>query len=470
MPLKKIVILTFFVISQLSAASQYRINVKIAGGADSIAALYRYTAHGSEMFQSKRLGAVGIAIFEDHHQKLSHGMYVLKACGREFPFLVSHDKNFLLNIEYDLKNANSMRYSESKENQDYLKYLNYQEKFNTILQKCKQNYNYNGSELRSEIANLLDTLKLEQEQFVALMMSNNPNTLLSSVIEASQAIWLLSNQLLDDDSAQWQQDIDEIRTIVLNNVNLDDNRLINSPILPSMLTFFFRQILAYMPIPEIIASANALLAKVSDNREMYRYILTWLYKNYTESHLDGDYLIGKAMSDIMLDTSKVDWLTEEERKIVLNNVKSYGLNPVGSIATDLVLQTIGGASQSLHMVRAPYTILYFFNPQCQSCRVVTPLVYAQYLRYKSKGLQVYAVYTDRSKDLWEQYLSDNKFNGFINVWDANADAGIDEKYSLHSIPHIYVLDADKKILHKDVSVDELQNILFIAFLNKELAE
>jgi hypothetical protein len=477
MSYRKILPSILLLVCGYAAVAQYRIDIKVQDAADSLVSLLRYATHERKMLESKRLNSNGSATFEDAAHSLPTGMYVVNTCGKDMPFLVSRDGNFTLSIEYNPHSQNvqdkqdvqdAPLYSKSKENEDFLKYMAYQEKINSIIQKALQNYQRTtSSDLRLEIKTLLDTLQAEQEEFSAIVAGNHPNTLLASIIKASQTPLMPTSQMSDDDSLQWQHEIEYARRNFFRNIDFNDNRLINTPVLRAQLSTFFEQIFAYEPIPDIVDAAQALLTRVAANHEMYRYILTWLYQAYTNSAIEGHSAVGKAMTDIMADSTKADWLTAEQRTEVLANAKRYALNPVGSIAVDLALQTINGTSQSLYMVEAPRTLLYFFNPECNACRVVTPLVYAQYLRYKDKGLQVFAVYTERNSALWERYLRENNFSGFINVWDGNGQANIHDKYGLHNVPQIYVLDENKKILHKGVPIDELQNILFIALLNVE---
>jgi hypothetical protein len=465
----KKILLLLITLAGYSVAVQARCNVvlKMAGASDSLVSLIRYTAGGRTIFQSKRADNKGMVVFEDQHQNLAVGMYVVAACGEEFPFLVSNNENFELTIEADSDNAENTKYGISKENEFFLKYLGYQKKYNAILQNVQSNYGRSSDNVRTEIDGLLDTLRAEQRHFVEIITGSHPKSLLASVIMASQVPELSKADGTANDSLQWHRWIEFIKVHFFDNVDFNDNRLINTPVLSARLTTFFKEIMARAPIPDIIETANALLVQVDGNREMYQYILTWLYQTYNRSPIEGHSAVGKVMTNLMADSTKVDWLSAADKAELQKNVKRYALNPEGCIAADLVLQTPNGTSKQLHIVEAPCTLLYFFDPECQACRVITPLLYSLFLHYKEKGLQIFAVYPERNREAWVQYISDNGFGDFINVWDADGTANIHDKYSLYAIPQIYVLDESKKILHKDVSIDDLQHILFITFLEKD---
>jgi thiol-disulfide isomerase/thioredoxin len=107
-------------------------------------------------------------------------------------------------------------------------------------------------------------------------------------------------------------------------------------------------------------------------------------------------------------------------------------------------------------VQAAYTVLYFYNPECGACAEITPQVHKVYQEYKNKGVQVFAVYVDRAKKVWMEYVMENKYFDWINVWDADETADIYGKYDLHAIPMIYLLDKDKVIVERDLLPSKLE--------------
>ncbi|GHT68010.1 hypothetical protein FACS189452_06840 [Bacteroidia bacterium] len=451
--------------------AQYRINLKIDGAGDSTVYLMRYVERGIEVSDSVRANSKGVAVFTNKTQLLTSGMYIVKAGKLEFPFLVSDPTKFELSVNGNMVDPATLRYSKSKENETFLNYLNLQITYDRKLQEIQQRGQEDEENEAIEVQKNkdIDSLLNEQERFVKTTVANNAGTLLASLITASQEPELPEFDAPDSpnpDSARWRNIVNFAKKHFFDNINFNDNRLINTPVLTTRLAIFFQQILLRESASDIVKSADELLERVKNNKTMYRYVLTWLYTRYNSSPIEGHFAVGKAMTAYMADTTKADWLTPKDKQELEKNIKRYSLNPVGYIASDLLLQTPVGAHKSLHTIEAPYTLLYFFNPGCHSCQETTPQLYSLFQRYKDKGLQVFAVYPDREKEEWVKYINENKYYDFINVWDADETAKIYDKYSLHVIPQIYVLDADKKILYKDVSIEDLQNILFVAFLNK----
>ncbi len=134
------------------------------------------------------------------------------------------------------------------------------------------------------------------------------------------------------------------------------------------------------------------------------------------------------------------------------------LNPVGGTATDLKLQTPEGSQKALSGVEAPYTILYFFNPGCEACQPVTERLVRIYNIFKTRGVEVYAVYLDRDRKVWTDYIA-TKGLAWINVFDPSGTEKVEEKYDIYAMPMIYLLDKDKKVIARDVSVERLPSLI-----------
>ncbi|GHU94842.1 hypothetical protein FACS1894156_3590 [Bacteroidia bacterium] len=447
--------------------AQYHVELKRTGAGAGTVFLLRYTHNGAAvLLDSVRANSKGAATFASKQNVLASGMYVVAAGEQEIYFLASGKPNFKLTIEADINNRQTPVYKNSKENEDFGRFFRLQNETAAQLQALQQHYaayNKNQDSLWV-MEQKINALRTQQTQQNSQIAAQNEGTLLYSMIRALQDPEVPSveipNNAANPDSVRWEGIVKYAKNHFFDLVDFNDNRLIYTPVLGMRLSLFFQQILRFEPAGAIIDAVNKLLAKVKNNPEMYRYVLTWLYQRYNSSPIEGHYAVGKVLTDYMADSTVVNWLTAGEEQELQKNLKRYALNPVGSIAADLVLRTPSGELKSLHCVEAPYTVLYFYNPGCHTCKETTPLVHNILQYYKDKGLKVFAVYPDREKAEWETYISENHYGDFINVWDADELAGIYEKYSLYAIPQIYVLDEHKKILHKDVSVEDLQSILF----------
>jgi thiol-disulfide isomerase/thioredoxin len=114
--------------------------------------------------------------------------------------------------------------------------------------------------------------------------------------------------------------------------------------------------------------------------------------------------------------------------------------------------------QSLYAVNSPYTILYFWDPDCGHCKKATPKVKAFYDKVKTKGVQVYAACTEVEMDKWRKYIRENNLD-WINVADPKLQNNFRHEFDVTTTPQIFILDKDKKIMAKKIDEDTMEKIL-----------
>jgi peroxiredoxin len=160
------------------------------------------------------------------------------------------------------------------------------------------------------------------------------------------------------------------------------------------------------------------------------------------------YLLGSTWSRI--DSNEV--LT------VKANVKRMDALLTGKIAPAIDFMDSSGNVVPLYSVKANYTILYFWDADCSHCQEITPKMWELYSRMHSKGVEVYAVTVQQIWYSWLDYVRKHKLT-WINVWEPEKIQEIYKTYQIGSTPSIYLLDEEKRILYKKISVEELDRYL-----------
>ncbi|MDP3434728.1 MAG: thioredoxin-like domain-containing protein [Bacteroidota bacterium] len=242
-----------------------------------------------------------------------------------------------------------------------------------------------------------------------------------------------------------------------DNIDFTDRQLLNTPILEQKMGFYFRQMVPPL-VDSIKARVNQVLEKSRANEEMYQWVIRYLYQFYRESPVPGNTEVYNFIGEQFIINEPNRWNDGAFVEKVRDRVAKAKLNPVGTPATNLKLQTLEGKTVDLYSIEAPKTILYFFNPGCEACHAVTEKLFKIYQQYKPKGIQVFAVYVDRKKDEWVNYTSAKGLD-WVNVYDPTGTKGIEQKYDIYAIPMIYVLDQDKKVIAKDLPVEKLEECL-----------
>lgn len=137
------------------------------------------------------------------------------------------------------------------------------------------------------------------------------------------------------------------------------------------------------------------------------------------------------------------------------------LNRIGQNAADFDFEESDGTLRHLYGIKAEVTLLMFSNPGCEDCERVTDLLTGNKIiagAVESGKLAVVNIYIDEELDLWRENVVDYPaewYNGF----DPNFVIREDLIYNVRAIPSLYVLDADKRVIYKDATVESVLGLL-----------
>ncbi|MBK6784897.1 MAG: TlpA family protein disulfide reductase [Saprospiraceae bacterium] len=112
----------------------------------------------------------------------------------------------------------------------------------------------------------------------------------------------------------------------------------------------------------------------------------------------------------------------------------------------------------LYNIQSPYTILFFWAPDCGHCKKITPNVVDFYKKYKDKGVKLISICTksgDKYDTCWPA-IKEKGMEDFINTGDEFRR--YDAIFKIKTTPKIFILDKDKKILLKDIPAEDIEKI------------
>lgn len=139
-------------------------------------------------------------------------------------------------------------------------------------------------------------------------------------------------------------------------------------------------------------------------------------------------------------------------------------NRPGTSANPLSYVTCTGQAGSLYLLKTPYVLLFFYDPDCPACRQMLPLlsessVIREMLR--KKELTLLALYTDRNAGLWREHVGGMP-SEWLHAYDREGEVRLKGTYSLRALPQLYLLDKDKKVLVKDGTFPQIEKALLEA--------
>ena len=132
-------------------------------------------------------------------------------------------------------------------------------------------------------------------------------------------------------------------------------------------------------------------------------------------------------------------------------------NRVGQSAIDFIYTLASGKQGRMYGLKADYTLLFFYNPDCHTCMEIKNAM-KQSSRLKewvsSGKMKVLTLYPDEDVALWRGHLNELS-NEWVNGYDKGQVLTHELLYDLSAIPSFYLLDKDKKVLLKDVDWNQV---------------
>ena len=132
---------------------------------------------------------------------------------------------------------------------------------------------------------------------------------------------------------------------------------------------------------------------------------------------------------------------------------------IGHVGANLIMQDQNLQPKSMYDIKAKYTILFIFNPDCGHCREETPKLLEFYNKGKAKfNLEVFAVSTDTSMKKMRDFIKEFK-TPWITVDGPRSyvKEHFSKLYHSDTTPTIFILDDKKKIIAKKLPVKQLED-------------
>ena len=250
-----------------------------------------------------------------------------------------------------------------------------------------------------------------------------------------------------------------------DNFVLTDKRMQYSPILIPAIDRYFTEILIQKP-DSIIPHLDRFLSRGAEDSVMNKFLTGHSFNLFMQSEIMGMENVAIHLIDNYYLAGKIHGMEDKFMRDVSDYANKYRPTLIGKQAANLKMETINGQYESLYDIDAPYTLVYFFEPNCGHCKQETPKVYKVYEKYRDQGLAAYCVYSQSKKQEWVAYVAQNNLQ-WINVWDETNVNDFRRKYSVYIVPQIYLLDRDKKIIGRRLSAESLDKMLGNLFKKKK---
>ena len=493
--LNKVLFLVLTCIS-LSATSQ-KIRIKVNGQKDTTVYLIKY--FGQKLFYADTAEMKGgEVVFEGKKQQ--PGIVGLYLPGqRYFEFVYNNEDVQLETTGPDF--MATMKVKKSVENTVFIPYVNFiSGKKSNINKLAEERSKLKNQDLKDpeykKKSDQIDGINTEVEDYQKLLINNNQGKLVAKIVKMSMEIDIPEPPKNDkgvviDSTFKYKY----YRKHYWDNVDLKDDALVNNPVFHNKMEFYFGKNMIIQHWDTVITHAFDFIDRLNPKSKMYEYVVGWVASTYGKSEIMGMDKVYLYMLDRYFCTKNAEgkypafWVEEKKIPELCDNLKNKLNLVMGVRPPNLILRDTTDVNyRDFYSLKSEYTILYFWDPECGHCKKTTPKLGRLYdEKLKARNVEIYAIGKATGKDFesWKKFIRDNSLK-FINVAVTEKLFEIAKKepeklvplypgekgkpttleslnyqttYDIFSNPVVYILDKDKNIIAKRVSISQIEDIL-----------
>jgi peroxiredoxin len=331
-------------------------------------------------------------------------------------------------------------------------------KFDAVNTKLKQEAP--GSARYAELEREREALFEERKAHLKEIFDEHPYALFTKYKRAGQNPDF-ERPLKPDGTLDTALQVYRFRTQFWDGVDFDDERLIHTPVIVNKLQRYMMELTAQQQ-DSVIASAKALMDQVVDNeqrKEYFKFFANWITLQFeaTKTSIMDPQKIYVFMIQNYFTKERAFWSQDAEIQGLQMRASEMENSLVGNDAPNVIAPGLDGSSKELLASQAPYLIVYMYNPTCEHCMEQSPKLVRFYNEWKSKGVDVYGIAIDTEDDVWRNYVQKTGMT-WTNVFDPT-NRSIYKKYYVDVTPEIYVINPDRKIIAKNLKVNQIETVI-----------
>lgn len=303
-----------------------------------------------------------------------------------------------------------------------------------------------------------EALLAQRKAHLKEIFNNNPQALFTKFKTAGQNPEV-RNILKPNGDTDTTAQVYFYRTEFWDNVDFSDERLLHTPVIFNKLKRYMTELTPQHP-DSINQAASFLVDKVLNYPEYYKFFANWITIQYepTKTSLMDSEAVFVHMIQNYFTYDRAFWSDSAEVYSLQLRANEMAGSLVGHKGPDVQAQGPDGKMHAISDIKAPYVVVYMFNPDCEHCQEQSPKLVQFYKEWKSKGVEVFGIGVDTNKEDWSAYLKKVGMDAWPNVFDPTNKA-IYGKYFVDITPEIYVLNPDRTIIAKNLKVHQIAEVI-----------
>ncbi len=464
-----------------ASAAGYNIPVTITPLKNTWVYLGSHYGKYKNLVDSAYLNAKGEGAFKGA-KKLPGGIYLMVSPQRSLMFEFLMDKDQQFSIQADTNKLEAAAITGSLENEIFQNYTRFLAEKAPVLSRLQQQASQGGlSEKDSlQVRSTLNKGNQELQDYREGLVKKYPNSMLATFFNTMRRPEIPAIPTLANGKADSTYPYRYVKEHWWDGVSFDDEQLVRTPFFEPKMEEYFK----YYVVPEadsIIPEVNYMLLVARESPEMFKYLLGKFTDKYINPEYMGHEKVFLHLFDKFYSKGDTAWLSAAQRKYIFERAYSLMANQLNEPAAELNMLDTTGKKTTLYGLKAPYTFVIFWDPNCGHCKETVPRIDSIYqARWKGLGVKVVGVNVDEGAlDAWKSYVREQKLTEWVHIYEPkarreeeakNGVANFRQLYDVYKTPTLYLLDDQKRIIGKMLSIEQFNDVLTARLKNKAAAK
>jgi len=470
--MKRIAFFSTLFISSLSFAQRpgYEIKVSFKPFKNQYIYLGHYEGKQLPIIDSVRVNDKSEGIFKGE-KNLGGGVYLIGYPNKKgfFEFLVGKDQHF--SVKADTTHLQNLVFTKSPDNDLFISYQKVMSVNGKKIDSAQKLLPLAKNKKDSSAINdfIVKTNKAIKDYRLGII-KKHPDATLSFLLKLLQEPEIPPASQHPGGKYDSLYAYNYFKSHFWDGINFYDDRLVRTPVFENKLDKYFEQ-LVYPNPDSVNKEIDWMLGYASVNEENEKFLLMKFVNRYLNMKYMWEDAVFVHLYEKYFAQKTYAWLTEKGMKTIQDRAYNLMANILGSPAADIDLPDTTGKNLTLYSLTSPYTIVVIWDPTCGHCKEIVPRVDSLYEhKWKVEGVSIFAMAkeTDGNKNDWLNFIRQHHLGEWANVYYSKADEkarvdagvpGYSQLYDVLSFPTLYLLDKDKRIIAKKLSLEQINDVL-----------
>jgi hypothetical protein len=221
----------------------------------------------------------------------------------------------------------------------------------------------------------------------------------------------------------------------------------------------YLSVLPYTSYPVICQGLTHVMEEAEKHEAMYAFISTHLERFLFDlnSPLRNEEFFIPVLEQMVASKK----LNEPRKARPVQLLAQLQKNRPSAQAANIRYALASGAQSSLHDLKTEFTLMLFHNLDCGNCRELVNLIKNSQVvteMQKRRRLTVLSIYPGQDADAWKKHLPEMP-SSWINGYDFGGEIYGQESYALRTVPTLYLIDGNHRVVMKDVPFNYVEYFL-----------